>query len=54
MRSSARTRILFILREGRAAGMRMESPGGFQLAGERVGDGDPQTFHQQLSAPVAR
>jgi hypothetical protein len=48
MRSSARTRIGFIMRDGRATGMRMESPGGLQLAGERVGDGDPQTFHQQL------
>jgi hypothetical protein len=48
MRSSARTRISFVLREGHAVSMRMDSPGGLELAGERVGDGDPQTFHQQL------
>jgi len=48
MRSSARTRISFILRDGRAGVMRMTSPGGLELAGERVGDADPQTFHQQL------
>jgi D-alanyl-D-alanine carboxypeptidase len=48
MGSSARTRISFILRDGRAASMRMDSPGGLQLAGDRVGEGDPQTFHQQL------
>jgi CubicO group peptidase (beta-lactamase class C family) len=47
MRSSARTRISFILRDGRAVSMRMSSPGGLELAGDRVGDGDPQTFHQQ-------
>ena len=48
MRSSPRTSISFILRDGHAAGMRMDSPGGLQLAGDRVGAGDPQTFHQQL------
>ena len=48
MRSSARTRIFFTLRDGHAVGMRMSSPGGLELAGDRVGDSDPQTFHQQL------
>jgi hypothetical protein len=48
MHSAARTRISFILRDGRAAGMRMDSSGGLELAGDRVGPGDPQTFHQQL------
>jgi D-alanyl-D-alanine carboxypeptidase len=47
MRSSARTRISFMLREGRTPVMRMDSPGGLELAGERVGDASPQTFHQQ-------
>jgi CubicO group peptidase (beta-lactamase class C family) len=48
MRSAARTHISFVLRDGRAAGIRMDSMGGLPLAGDRVGDGDPQTFHQQL------
>jgi CubicO group peptidase (beta-lactamase class C family) len=48
MRSSAKTRISFVLRDGRAVSMRMSSPGGLELVGDRVGDGDPQTFHQQL------
>jgi len=48
MRSSPRTRISFVLRDGRARGMKMDSPGGLELAGERVGDGDPHTFHQQF------
>jgi hypothetical protein len=48
MRSSARTHISFIMQDGRAVGMRMDSKGGLPLAGERVGGPDPQTFHQQL------
>jgi D-alanyl-D-alanine carboxypeptidase len=48
MRSSARTHVSFILRDGRAVGIRMDSMGGLPLAGDRVGDGDPQTFHQQF------
>jgi len=48
MRSSPRTQISFIMRDGRAVGMKMESKGGLPLAGDRVGDGDPQTFHRQL------
>lgn len=48
IRSSARTHISFIMLNDRAAGMTMDSQGGLPLAGKRVGDGDPQTFHQQL------
>ena len=48
MRSASKTRISFVLRDGRAASMKMDSPGGLGLVGERVGEGDPQTFHQQL------
>jgi len=46
MRSSERERISFVMQGDRAVGMTMASPGGgLPLAGERVGDGDPQTFH---------
>ena len=48
MRSAARTRITFAMGSEHATGMQMESPGGLPLTGNRVGDGDPQTFHQQL------
>jgi len=48
IRSSARTRISFVMRVDRAAGMKMSSQGGLPLSGDRVGDGDPRTFHQQL------
>jgi D-alanyl-D-alanine carboxypeptidase len=48
MRSSARGRISFVLETDRAVGMKMDSQGGLPLAGNRVGDGDPQTFHRQL------
>jgi D-alanyl-D-alanine carboxypeptidase len=48
MRSSGRTRISFVIETDRAVGMKMDSQGGLPLAGNRVGDGDPQTFHQQL------
>ncbi|MBZ5602345.1 MAG: beta-lactamase family protein [Acidobacteriia bacterium] len=47
MRSSPRTRISFVIEGDHAVGMKMES-GGLPLAGERVGDADPQTFHRQL------
>jgi len=33
--------------DGHGAGIKMETPG-FPLVGERVGDGDPGTFHRQL------
>lgn len=49
MRSAARSRIWFVMEHDHAAGMRMEPQGGgLPLAGDRVGDGDPKTFHQQL------
>jgi D-alanyl-D-alanine carboxypeptidase len=47
MRSSARTRISFVMQEEHAVGMKMDAQGGLPLAGERVGDGDPLTFHRQ-------
>lgn len=49
MRSSPRNRITFTMQRGHAATMKMDSQDyGVPLSGERVGEGDPQTFHQQL------
>jgi CubicO group peptidase (beta-lactamase class C family) len=49
MRSSPRTHITFVLQDSHALAMKMDSHGfGVPLSGDRVGDGDPQTFHQQL------
>src|SRR5579872_4091466 len=49
MRSSATARITFVVQNDRVAGMKMDSQGfGVPLSGDRVGDGDPRTFHQQL------
>ncbi len=45
--SSSAARISFVVQNGHAVTMKMESPG-FPLTGDRVGDGDPRTFHQQL------
>lgn len=47
MRSSPAAHISFVLQNGHAATMKLDSPG-FPLVGERVGDGDPATFHGQL------
>jgi hypothetical protein len=47
MRSSPATHISFAVQNGHAATMKLDSPG-FPLAGARVGDGDPATFHGQL------
>jgi D-alanyl-D-alanine carboxypeptidase len=47
MRSSPAAHISFVVQNGRATSMKMDSPG-FPLVGERVGDGDPTTFHGQL------
>lgn len=44
---SSRSRISFVIQNDHASVMKMDSPG-FPLAGERVGDGDPATFHRQL------
>ncbi len=46
MRSSAASHISFAMQNGHSASMKLESPG-FPLVGERVGDGDPSTFHGQ-------
>ena len=47
MRSSPAAHISFVVQNGHAATMKLDSPG-FPLVGERVGDGDPGTFHGQL------
>jgi D-alanyl-D-alanine carboxypeptidase len=47
MRSSPGANISFAVQNGHAAAMKIDSPG-FPLAGDRVGDGDPATFHRQL------
>jgi D-alanyl-D-alanine carboxypeptidase len=47
MRSSPGAHISFVVQNGHATSMKMDSPG-FPLVGERVGDGDPATFHGQL------
>jgi D-alanyl-D-alanine carboxypeptidase len=47
MRSSPAAHISFVVQSGHAATMKLDSPG-FPLIGERVGDGDPGTFHRQL------
>jgi len=44
---SSRSRISFVIQNDHAAVIKMDSPG-FPLAGERVGEGDPKTFHNQL------
>ena len=46
-RSSANAQVSFVMRNGRATAMKMDSPG-FPLAGDRVGEADPATFHTQL------
>jgi CubicO group peptidase (beta-lactamase class C family) len=49
MRSSPRAHISFVIQDGRAVAMKMDGQGfGVPLSGDRVGDGDPHTFHQQL------
>ena len=47
LRSSPAAHVSFVMQNGHAATMKLDSPG-FPLAGERVGDGDPATFHGQL------
>ena len=46
-RSSPNAQVSFIMRDDRATGIKMDSPG-FPLTGDRVGDADPATFHMQL------
>lgn len=45
-RWGGRNRISFVMGGDHATGMKMSSQGGLPLAGNRVGDGDPRTFHQ--------
>src|SRR5579859_6178440 len=47
LRSSPRSRVSFVLQNDRATAMKMDSPD-FPLAGDRVGDATPVTFHRQL------
>ena len=51
MRSAPEAHVSFVVQNGRAATMKLESPG-FPLAGERVGDGDPATFHGQSKKAI--
>jgi len=46
MRSTPGNHITFVMQNGRAAGIKMQGFG-VPLSGDRVGDGDPKTFHQQ-------
>jgi D-alanyl-D-alanine carboxypeptidase len=46
-RSSPDAHVSFVMQNDRATAMKMDSPG-FPLAGDRVGDADPATFHLQL------
>jgi CubicO group peptidase (beta-lactamase class C family) len=47
MRSSPEAHVSFAMKDMHTSLMKIDSPG-FPLAGERVGDGDPGTFHRQL------
>ncbi|HEY2499302.1 MAG TPA: serine hydrolase domain-containing protein [Candidatus Angelobacter sp.] len=46
LRSSPEAHVSFLMQTDHASAMKLESPG-FPLAGDRVGDGDPGTFHGQ-------
>jgi D-alanyl-D-alanine carboxypeptidase len=49
MPSAPTDRISFTVADGRVTGMHMDSHAyGVPLSGDRVGDGDPRTFHNQL------
>ena len=47
LRSAPAAHVSFAMQNGHATTMKLDSPG-FPLVGERVGDGDPATFHGQL------
>ncbi len=47
MQSAARSHISFVMGHDRATGMKVDG-GGLPLAGDRVGNADPATFHSQL------
>jgi D-alanyl-D-alanine carboxypeptidase len=51
LRSSPNAQVSFVMQNDRATAMKMDSPD-FPLAGDRVGDADPATFHLQLSTPA--
>lgn len=46
-RSAAASHVSFAIKDDHAASLRIDSSG-FPLSGDRVGNGDPQTFHSQL------
>ena len=49
MRSSPRSRLSFVIGDGRVTALKLDSQGfGLPLSGARVGAGDPATFHAQL------
>ena len=49
VRSVPRQQVTFAMKDGRAVSMKIEPSGfGVPLSGERVGAGDPKTFHEQL------
>jgi CubicO group peptidase (beta-lactamase class C family) len=45
--SAPNARVSFVIQNDRATAMKLDSPD-FPLAGDRVGDADPATFHMQL------
>jgi hypothetical protein len=47
LRSSPKSHVSFVMQNDHATAMKMDSPG-FPLAGDRVGNADPATFHRQL------
>lgn len=47
LRSSPESHVSFVLQNDHATGMKIDSPA-LPLAGDRVGDADPATFHAQL------
>jgi hypothetical protein len=48
MRSTPGNHITFVMQDGRATGIKMQGFG-VPLSGDRVGDGDPNTFHRHLN-----
>jgi hypothetical protein len=48
MRSEPQSHVTFAIQNGKAVGMKMDpSAFGVPLSGERIGPGDPQTFHKE-------
>jgi D-alanyl-D-alanine carboxypeptidase len=48
-RTASAGHITFAMKDGKASGMKIEPSGfGVALSGERLGGGDPKTFHEQL------